>query len=116
MSRNGFNDCEREYNRKEGAIEMAKEERKETDLDFVQDMEKLYPMAKLHPRFIRIDQMERLLRLAETAALIGEHRLGVHPFQGMWDISTFYENQAAKSSDLHAAVRAVAAKIGEGKS
>ena len=28
MSRNGFNDCEREYNRKEEAVEMAREERR----------------------------------------------------------------------------------------
>jgi hypothetical protein len=33
MSRNGFNDCEREYNRREEAIEMAKEERREAMSD-----------------------------------------------------------------------------------
>lgn len=33
MSRNGFNDCEREYNRREEAIEMAKEERMEAMSD-----------------------------------------------------------------------------------
>ena len=27
MSRNGFNDCEREYNRREEAVEMAREKR-----------------------------------------------------------------------------------------
>lgn len=31
MSRNGFNDCEREYNRREEAIEMAKNQRSEAE-------------------------------------------------------------------------------------
>ena len=33
MSRNGFADCEREYNRREEAVEMAREERRETMSD-----------------------------------------------------------------------------------
>ncbi len=33
MSRNAFNDCEREYNRREEAIEMAREERREAMSD-----------------------------------------------------------------------------------
>ena len=31
MSRNAFNDCEREYNRREEAIEMAKDQRSEAE-------------------------------------------------------------------------------------
>jgi len=112
MSRNAFNDCEREYNRREEEIEMAKEERKETDLEFVRRMRRL-----VEDTDIRLKDSDRLLRLAETAALIGEHDMDlISPFEGCakWMVYAL-EDARVEDESLHTAVRAVAAKIGEGK-
>jgi len=117
MSRNGFADCEREYNRKEEAIEMAKEERMETDLEFVRRMRRL-----VEDTDIRLKDSDRLLRLAETAALIVEHDMDlISPFKGCakWTVYALMgyamEDARVEDESLHTAVRAVAAKIGEVK-
>jgi hypothetical protein len=90
---------------------VAEAQKPETDLEFVERM-RLSLFRGLIPQ---ARETERLIYGYETAALIVEHRMGVHPFQGMWEISTFYEDQAAKSTSLDTAVRAVAAKIQEWK-
>lgn len=82
----------------------------ETDLEFV-DYCKFLMQRGLH---LAGDERARLLRLAETAALIGEHRMGIVPWHNHWDVQGKDGNWAERET-LGEAVRAVAAKIGEGK-
>jgi hypothetical protein len=88
----------------------------ETDLEFVR---RINPC---HQQDLLDSDYERLLRLAETAALIGEHDMDlISPFKGCakWTVYALMvyalEDARVEDESLHTAVRAVAAKIGEEK-
>ena len=83
---------------------------KETSLEFVERMEKFN--ATLRPNA----DIDELLRLSKTAALIDTHRLRLEPSACSTDyrvISVAINH--AHHGELHQAVRAVADKIREGK-
>ena len=84
---------------------------KETSLEFVERMEKFN--ATLRPNA----DIDELLRLAKTAALIDTHAIVVQRNGGSWVAAVWKNFIHTKSlpADLHTAVRAVADKIKEGK-
>jgi len=97
---------------------------KETSLAFVERMERTAASDRQNgPNTLRYDEIDRLIELAKTAALIEEHRLGVMPYQvtnvfdpgksWVWDVSPHGDEPVVINADLHAAVRAVADKIKE---
>jgi hypothetical protein len=88
------------------------EEMTESDLDFVRIFQRQY--EQFGERAVSASVIERLLRLAETAALIVEHRLDVCPV-GEQEFQVWGHHQAERTTTLDAAVRAVATKIREGK-
>jgi hypothetical protein len=92
----------------------------ESDLQFVESIERLGYFVSLS-----INERERLLRLAKTAALIVEHRIRVGYYDedfpnddgeyGYRAWPPFHVEQEVVNKDLHAAVRAVDDKIKEQK-
>jgi hypothetical protein len=68
MSRNGFNECEREYNRREEAVEMAKDQR---------ELEKEQLWGK--SQSVRAEKAEA--RAAAANDLLREARLSLDPFE-----------------------------------
>jgi len=82
---------------------------KETSLEFVERMEKFN--ATLRPNA----DIDELLRLAKTAALIEEHGLMVSPpmqVRPQWFVG-YDIGVSDRNKDLHSVVRAVADKIKE---
>jgi hypothetical protein len=61
MSRNGFNDCEREYNRREEAIEMAKDRAEQAEAraaaayDLLRECRAMLDGLEAQPLIYRID-------------------------------------------------------------
>lgn len=86
----------------------------ESNAEFIARMKEITTLYE-NPQQLPPGAFMRLIALAEERVMIEEHRMGVHPFHGKWDISTFYEDQAAQSTDLSTALRSVVAKIGKGK-
>ena len=129
MSRNGFNDCEREYNKREEAVEMAREERRwsmsESNSEFLARMNALVASAASPLAGPSRDNMwtlwlelPRLIALAEERVMIGEHQMDLlSPYAGWsnWQVSAL-DNITVEDTDLSTAIRAVVTKIKEGKS
>ena len=89
----------------------------ETDLEFVRIFQRQY--SQFGEKAISASVIERLLLLAETAALIVEHDMDlISPFKGCakWTVYALMvyalEDARVEDESLHTAVRAVAAKIG----
>ena len=128
MSRNGFNDCEREYNKREEAVEMAREERRwsmsESNSEFLARMNALVASAASPLAGPSRDNMwtlwlelPRLIALAEERVMIGEHQMDLlSPYAGWsnWQVSAL-DNITVEDTYLSTAIRAVDAKIKEGK-
>ena len=128
MSRNGFNDCEREYNKREEAVEMAREERRwsmsESNSEFLARMNALVASAASPLAGPSRDNMwtlwlelPRLIALAEERVMIGEHQMDLlSPYAGWsnWQVSAL-DNITVEDTDLSTAIRAVVTKIKEGK-
>lgn len=87
----------------------------ETSLEFVERMEKRFELDVSGEYQIELsrNETEQFLKLAKTAALIDEHRLGINPWSAYWDVQ-HRSGHYTEADDLHTAVRAVADKIKEG--
>jgi len=83
---------------------------KETSLEFVDRMEADYPKGFTGFTSVTSEEYQNLIRLAKTAALIDEHRLGINPWSAYWDVQ-HRSGHYTEADDLHTAVRAVADKI-----
>jgi hypothetical protein len=94
MSRNGFNECEREYNRREEAVEMAKDQRSETvdtgerqDAVMGKQMTDIAALRELHRKALDGDVAYQEQFIADAASLLDEvdllrdARLSLDPFE-----------------------------------
>jgi len=87
----------------------------ETDLEFLAKLKgEIFFVAK-DKDWIRKGEFERLLRLAETAALIVENRMWIDHVNDECRARLTYGKPCESGKELHTVVHAVAAKIGEGK-
>ena len=91
---------------------------KETSLEFVERMERTSNADRqTGPNTLRYDDIDHLIALAKTAALIDTNAISVQRNGGNC-VATVWKNFIHTKSlpaDLHTAVRAVADKIKEGK-
>ena len=124
MKRTGFPDCEREYNRREEEIEMAREERREAMSDTPRTDEiwgsmhgsgyQMMLLAQKLERELAEARRERDDKDGETFRMVVEHRLDIVPMDShdSWAVGCMTD-ACEENADLATAVRQVVEKIKE---